>query len=410
MVVGRVPDDALWTLLEARDAKPEPRLSIKYPSDRVRIPENVAPLRFRLEGDPMPMAMKEPAMGPMEGAKAGAEVRVYELRFEADGERLRVFATEPAMQVPDQRWSSLLAHARDGEISVVGRALLEDGHVLTTKPIHVLVAAPIPQGVARYASGTDNQARQGAIDTAWQDGTIQTTDYPTLTPWESAARAGDLVATADGGMLSIRAGQTDIALAWSRDYFIETPSWSPDGDWLVFAARALEMEPMMPAGPDMPGAMELSGIFRVSVGADTAVGTPQRLLTADKPDSFLRAPSFSPDGGYLAFEQGKGADKTGKLSLMASDGAQEAALSTKEWKGDGAYPTWLPSAEDGESWLVFSQPRSDVDDGRDADHLQLWMLSLRARDGAPPEPAGEPFWLPLQSADEDNRRLLFTQD
>ena len=121
----------------------------------------------------------------------------------------------------------------------------------------------------------------------------------------------------------------------------------------------------------------------------------------------FRAPCFSDDGRFLAFEREKGMGKLGNLQVIASDGGAESPLATANWKGEGAYPSFLPSSQEGDYWLLFAQNRAPDDVKLNPDQLQLWAVSLICSEDAALVTNGEPFWLPLQSAEQSNWRPLF---
>ncbi|MDB4899832.1 MAG: gamma-glutamyltranspeptidase, partial [Gemmatimonadetes bacterium] len=100
--------------------------------------------------------------------------------------------------------------------------------------------------------------------------------------------------------------------AWDRQ-----PAWSPDGASLVFASNA----------------SGVSHLWRVTLGRDGAVGTPERIGTAAEPES---DPAVAPDG-RLAFVRGSGS--LARIWIRAADGTEHRLTrrdDTERW------PAWSP--------------------------------------------------------------------
>ncbi len=101
---------------------------------------------------------------------------------------------------------------------------------------------------------------------------------------------------------------------WDRE-----PAWTPEGDALVFAS-------------DRSGNLD---IWRVTVGADGAVGVPQRLTSSAQPES---EPTVGADGS-VAFVRGAGAD----ADIWILSGGGERQLTKRS--GAERSPSFSPSGD-----------------------------------------------------------------
>jgi len=233
----------------------------------------------------------------------------------------------------------------------------------------------------------------------------------TLTPLEWASFSSDglgLVASAQG-QLALYGLKPSAALALEGFSHVAEPDWSPTAAVLALAVGTgpLGMMPMdmMPMG--MPPAPD--AIARVALDQDWVPGAPELLVESESPDETLHAPSFSPDGRFLAFarQRGKGDQSTlGWIDLEAS-GVQGALTDAK---ARDTVPTWLPSRVDEEYWLVFSSNRDGPYGKLPPERLQLWSVGFaRGPDGSLRQ-LGEPFWLPCQDPGTSNVRALFAAE
>jgi hypothetical protein len=409
IVLDDVPADALAILQATDEAKAEPRLSMGYPLDHTAIPANIAPLSFSLAADKKPMPKMDPAPGPY---------RALELRLSWQGQMLRVYTRQSRAVLPSARWRALLAALRGAELTVRFRALDDKQHVLEGPAVHVMVLAPLQGGVAAYWSDTRASVVYARVDGA-AEGALDTPSYPSVMPWESVREAGAYRALANEGVLSVSADGAAIALPWLAGLRVDYADWHPSEATLVFSAETALMPEgmMMPGAAMMPGAMMpgammpamgmvRASLLRTRLLEDQSFGEPDTLFNADKDES-LRAPAYAPDGSAIAFERSKGRDKLGNLWLLSAQGGEPVPTAGESiWKGTGAFPTWLRSSESDTCWLAYSDARAPADEKLAPDQLQLWALAFKLREGDMPLAMGEPFWLPFQSPDDSNRRLL----
>lgn len=136
-------------------------------------------------------------------------------------------------------------------------------------------------------------------------------------------------------------------------------SWSPDGRWLA-AAKAR-------VGDDPPG-----GIHLIPAG-----GGDPRELTSPKPPAFDVNPSFSPEGGILAYASCEGAEFTPACDVyvIPLDAAFQARDSARRLTRQASWNQGLAWTRDGR-WIVYGT--SDTAEGG-----RLWRV--RADASSPPQ-------------------------
>jgi hypothetical protein len=405
IVLDALPPDALARLQQvAKDEKPEPMLTLSYPADATVIPANLAPITFLFGSDKKPMEM------PMEMMKAPAPApgfRAFELRLTGKSSDIRLYTTQPRAALPLARWRQLLGQEEHAVINVAVRALADKDRVVAGHPIKLRVLDATRSGSLAYWNDTLGGAERAALDSAQGAEASDVSDYPTLAPWQSLSTDGSRLASAQDGSLQVSVGGNALGIEWAKMLQIDYPSWSPDASALVFVLAPSAPMPMMMM-PEL--GMSKSAILQARVSGTAKLDEPELLLSADMPDELLRAPSYSPDGRFIAFERAKGKDKLGSLWLVPAAGGEARPVASKlAWKGEGVVPTWLPALEADSYWLVFSQDQAPGEAKLPGEQVQLWAVALAIGDQATPEALGEPFWLPFQSSGDSDRRALFAE-
>jgi hypothetical protein len=405
ILLDDVSTEARNQLRHTKPGKMEPRVGLLYPADRTAVPANVSPLTFLFVSSTK--GKMEPMRTPMKD-----ELLAFELHVEgADGD-LFVYTTQPQATLPLERWRKLLSGQAGGELKVTVRALTAAQRVLESPANTLRVRAATKPGQLSYWSDVRGIALTAAVDDS-QEGIREGAAFPSLDPWTSLSADGERHAVARAGLLSIEIGSAALPIAWAASEALDYPAWSPDGSALVLVSgqTVSPMEPTMPKPMAMQMAMPASNhgsLVRVTI-ADGRAEPPEAIFHLDKPDESLRAPTFSLDGGAIAFELLKGAELTGELWIWNElSGARERVNAKLAWDGHGSFPGFIPSTEPREQWLVFSQALAPGDEKLPEDQLQLWCIGLVERDDGTLEPAGEPYWVPAQRVGDSNRRALFS--
>ncbi|MEW5926882.1 MAG: tolB protein precursor protein [Gemmatimonadota bacterium] len=121
-----------------------------------------------------------------------------------------------------------------------------------------------------------------------------------------------------------------------------SPSWSPDGRWLVFESDEASFR----------------DLYRI--GAD---GTSPRRLTDDKLGNF--EPAVSPDGASIAFSSSRDGDA--ELYVMRADGSEQRRLTAFHrddwgalWSPDGGTLTFLSNREGADRIYLVRPDGSDI--------------------------------------------------
>jgi dipeptidyl aminopeptidase/acylaminoacyl peptidase len=167
------------------------------------------------------------------------------------------------------------------------------------------------------------------------------------------------------------------------DFIDADPTWSPDGESLVFAS----------ARHGARDDDDASDLWRVPAKG----GTPQRLTATAGP---VMLPAFSPDGRTIAFLARAELNAYGRnvqLFTVPSDGGQATCLSSALDRSCGALhvrPSWSP---DGRSLTVATEDRGDIG---------LWRVAATGS-AAPQRIVGGERVLNGFSASADGRTLAF---
>ena len=103
----------------------------------------------------------------------------------------------------------------------------------------------------------------------------------------------------------------------TRMNWCDSPSWSPSGEWIVFAGRETVKE-------------------KLNIFLTDLTGSQVRRLTNNSGDN--EDPSWSPDGRFIAFTSNRSGRR--ELFIMDADGSAPHALT--DLKGRTATPNWSP--------------------------------------------------------------------
>ncbi|MBI5201167.1 MAG: PD40 domain-containing protein [Elusimicrobia bacterium] len=99
----------------------------------------------------------------------------------------------------------------------------------------------------------------------------------------------------------------------------DSPAWSPTGEWIVFAGRANNKDPM--------------DLYIVDV-----TGSHIRQLTHGEGTN--ENPAWSPDGRFIAFTSTRGGKRRRQLYVMDADGSAPRVVA--EIPGNSSTPSWSP--------------------------------------------------------------------
>jgi TolB protein len=172
---------------------------------------------------------------------------------------------------------------------------------------------------------------------------------------------------------------SDLRVITSGVGIHEVPSWSPDGDRLVFDFSA---EP----DPETPG-------FETRLWTMRADGSDARPLPLRNP-GFDVEPRYSPDGRWIAFGRLRFTDEGEQqqaVFIVPSFGGR--AFQLTPWELNSEHPTWSPDSR----WIIYDNgPDGHVQRVRPNGHRRQTILPARARFGA-----HKPWYSP------DATRILF---
>lgn len=177
-------------------------------------------------------------------------------------------------------------------------------------------------------------------------------------------------------------------------------AWSPDGQWVVyrdstrginendeiFVARAdgserrnLTNDPANDWGPDWSpdGSTIIFNSDRDGIMGGFLIDPDGSNLRRVELDMWVEYPSFSPDGGQIAFMGALGSD----YELFVADLASGIVTKLTDSPGHDAWPAWSPDG----STIAFSSHRDDCrvasrtqecwrGDGPDDTHHDIWLI------------------------------------
>lgn len=181
------------------------------------------------------------------------------------------------------------------------------------------------------------------------------------------------------------------------------PTWSPDGQWLVYSSCDGPANALQGANCDL---------YRQSWNGTTF--SSETLLATAPGGSTYYYPTFSPDSQWIAFnratpvpssdggENWTNNNPTADLMLVHVTGSPLMELSAANGTGDltNSWPRWAP-AFGNYAWLAWATKRPYGNETTDIS--QLWVSAIDlglASSGL--QPSLPPVWLPGQSTSEGN--------
>lgn len=195
------------------------------------------------------------------------------------------------------------------------------------------------------------------------------------------------------------------------------PSWSPDGNSIVFVNN------ISLGGAAAPWAVDYDrGDLQIipALGADT-FGAPVSLVDAATAGPAYAAPSwptFTPDSKYIAYAAGvnsRGRNAVnnvetlfpGSLFLIPTAGGPTTRLDTAcGGVADCYLPNFSPYDDGGYVWLVFYSLRdygNALDGTKGTQRRQMWVTAIdKSKLGTGMDPSSVPYWLPLQDSKTEN--------
>ena len=270
--------------------------------------------------------------------------------------------------------------------------------------------------------------KPSAIITAAATPTQTLTPTSTPTPTITATKIADFSHKGWFGYICQVENGTDFCLVSPDRYkiirmgldqfgWISSPSWSPDGQRIVFEVEqqiyTVEIECVNnPSGcmeyihkisPDQPGqfihpawspdGQKIAFAYRKNVDQDFQVwlmdanGTTMTRLTSINGSS----PVWSPDGEEIAFESSdpleSDTDNRGSVFIMSKDGSNVHKLT--EELSDSYAPAWSPNGE----WIVMMS-RDGKDLWEPANHPTLIKIRTDGSELVRLDPGSIPIWSP----------------
>lgn len=181
--------------------------------------------------------------------------------------------------------------------------------------------------------------------------------------------------------------QAAIQLTELRGSQLSRPSWSPDGERIVFASDGDGDDEIYVINRDGSGLGQLTNNERIDTSPQfspdgalivfasdvespgfteiytmTSNGTQVTRLTDHAGNSF--APTYSPDGTLIAYLNDRGGD--GDVYIMDADGQRPFLLTIDDGGAEDRMPTWAPHGE----WIAFLS-------NREGDEFRWYAVDLK---------------------------------
>jgi Tol biopolymer transport system component len=145
----------------------------------------------------------------------------------------------------------------------------------------------------------------------------------------------------------------------------EVPSWSPDGDRIVFDYS--------PDNPDTPG-------FETRLWTMRPDGTHARPLPMSPP-GFDTEPKYSPNGRWIVFARLREDVAEDEAAVFITGAAGGRVRQLTPWHAIIEHPTWSPDSR----WIAFNTPEGTIEAIRpDGSERHTILPALEGRGGHKP--------------------------
>lgn len=238
------------------------------------------------------------------------------------------------------------------------------------------------------------------------------------TSWTTFNPDTTKLVTADGGVLTLRDGQTGAAqgtVPVGMGKFGTQPDWSPDGTKLVFALSASNKD------------RGIAGSSIATIDYANGAWSGLKVLVQSTGGMDTNAyPMFSPDSRWIAYTKANGnSDKNAKtrLYIISSDGTKgpyelargNTVVSNQTLSGTAAdvydnMPTWAPTKPGETMFVAFSSLRAYGKVYAFNKYNQLWVTAVDEKLLPGGDPSFPAFRLPFQDATENTHRPFWVED